>query len=191
MIIAMHQPNFFPWFPYFHRMGEADKFIIVKEVQFNNYLFQKRFHFDGRWHSMQVKNRKKLDAIKNKSYDTPKESWDAIKRQLPAYADILGLFDNDIKESVFTTNVNIIKRIKIIFGITTEIVYDYPTELTSTERLVDLMKYHGGTTFLAGPSADNYVSTTLFDNAGIHIEPHRIDPDLKIPTLLMLREVLG
>lgn len=190
MIIALHQPNFFPWYPYFHRMEQADRFVIVKQCQFANYLFQKRFHINSMWYSMPISNRKKLEPILNKEYVNCEKSWKALKRRLPEYAHILKLFDDDIGGSLVDTNVRIILRIRDILGIKTEMVYDYPTLLVSTERVVDLLKYYAGHVFLAGPSWDNYMNKTLFDNAGIHIEPHRIDEDLKIPILPVLQKVL-
>ncbi len=191
MILAMHQPNFFPWYPYFHRMQQADRFVVVKQVQFANYLFQKRFHLDGNWYSMPINNRKTLEPILNKKYVNPEKSWAILKRRLPAYTDILSLFDKDIDHSLVDTNIRIILRIRDILGIRTEMVDDYPTLLVSTERVVDLLQYYAGHVFLAGPSWDNYMNKTLFDNAGIRIEPHRIDTDLKVPILPILRKALG
>jgi len=190
MILAMHQPNFFPWYPYFHRMQQADRFVVVTHCQFANYLFQKRFHLNGMWYSMPIGNRKKLELLINKQYVDPEKSWKALKRRLPEYAHILKLFDEDIGKHLVQTNIRIIRRIRDILGIKTEMVYDCPTELTGTERVVDLLQYYAGHVFLAGPSWDNYMNKTLFDNAGIRIEPHRIDEDLKVPILPILGKAL-
>jgi len=190
MKIAAHQPNFFPWYPYFHRMQQADRFVVVTQVQFANYLFQKRFHVNNMWYSMPINNRKKLEPLVNKQYVDPEKNWKALKRRLPEYADILKLFDEDIGSYLVETNIRIIRRIRDILGIKTEMVYDYPTELASTERVVDLLRHYAGHVFLAGPSWDNYMDKTLFDNAGIHIEPHKIDEYLKVPILPILKEAL-
>jgi len=193
MKIAMHQANFFPWYPYFHRMRRVDKFVIVSQCQFANYLFQKRFHLNGNWYSMPINNRKTLEPILNKKYINPEKNWAILKRRLPEYTDILSFFDRDISESLVDTNIRIIKRIRVIFGIETELVYDYPTQLTSTDRVVDLMKTYGekGSTFVAGPSLENYADTSLFETAGFRIAPHTLPEDLKIPVLPMLKRVLG
>jgi hypothetical protein len=34
MIVAIHQPNFFPWLGYFEKIIRADKFIFLDDVQF-------------------------------------------------------------------------------------------------------------------------------------------------------------
>ena len=142
---------------------------------------------------MPIYNRKTLEPILNKKYVNPEKNWAVLKRRLPEYADILSFFDRDIGESLVDTNIRIIKRILVIFGIKTELVYDYPTHLTSTDRVVDLMKTYGekDSIFVAGPSLENYANMSLFHIAGFHLAPHRLPEDLKIPVLPMLRKVLG
>ena len=193
MKIAAHQPNFFPWYPYFHRMQQVDRFVVVTECQFANYLFQKRFHLNGNWYSMPINNRKTLEPILNKKYVNLEKNWTILKRRLPEYTDILSLFDEDMYTSLVDTNIRIIRRIRNILGIKTEMVYDYPTELASTERVVDLMKTYGekNSIFVAGPSLEYYADIHLFEEAGFDVVQHRLDEDLKIPILPMLRKVLG
>lgn len=49
MRIAIHQPNFIPWFPFFYKMAMVDKFILMKSVQFEKGGFQNRFMHKGKW----------------------------------------------------------------------------------------------------------------------------------------------
>ncbi len=191
MKIALHQPNLFPWYPYFHKMKQADKFVILIRCQFENEAFQKRFHLNNKWYTMPIRNRKKLEPIMNKQYADSLANWETLKRKLPEYAGTLSFFDDDIGLSLSATNIRIIKKIRAMLGIETELVYDYPTGLTSTERVIDLIKHFGGDTFIAGPSAGNYGDIELYANAGIKVEPHQINEDLKVPILPMLQKVLG
>ena len=34
MILAIHQPNFFPWWPYFEKIEQADMFVFLTHCQF-------------------------------------------------------------------------------------------------------------------------------------------------------------
>ena len=33
-LIAIHQPNFYPWLGYFNKIQKCDRFVILDEVQF-------------------------------------------------------------------------------------------------------------------------------------------------------------
>ena len=52
MVISIHQPNFFPWYPFFQKMEMSDKFIILSNCQFEKNGFQNRFNLDSNWHTM-------------------------------------------------------------------------------------------------------------------------------------------
>ena len=41
MRVAIHQPNFFPWYPYFEKILRADIFVILQNCQFEKNNFQK------------------------------------------------------------------------------------------------------------------------------------------------------
>ena len=42
MIVAIHQPHFFPWLGYLHRMRQADIFVCLDHVQFEPQNYQNR-----------------------------------------------------------------------------------------------------------------------------------------------------
>lgn len=42
MIVAIHQPNYFPWLGYFRKMIEADVFIFLDDVQFSKGSYTNR-----------------------------------------------------------------------------------------------------------------------------------------------------
>ena len=46
MRVSIHQPNFVPWYPFFQKIKEVDKFIILKECQFEKNGYQNRFNFN-------------------------------------------------------------------------------------------------------------------------------------------------
>jgi hypothetical protein len=111
-----------------------------------------------------------LEPLFAKQYRRPHEDWARIKRRLPAYERELSLFDEDICASLVECNMRILHRLLELLEIRTEIVVDYPTELSSTARLVDLCKHYGATTYLSGPSGAKYMDEELFRAAGILVE---------------------
>ena len=34
--VAIHQPNFFPWMGYFHKIANCNTFVYLDDVQFSN-----------------------------------------------------------------------------------------------------------------------------------------------------------
>ncbi len=42
MIVAAHQPHYFPWLGYIHKMAQADLFIVMDDLQYEKDNFQNR-----------------------------------------------------------------------------------------------------------------------------------------------------
>ena len=55
-------------------------------------------------------------------------------------------------------------------GIKTKIACDYPTELKSTERLIDLIKTYKGTEYLSGVSGSSYMDLDKFKQNNIKVK---------------------
>jgi len=148
MICAIHQPNFFPWYPFFQKIKYADVFVILENCQFEKNNFQNRFSYNNKWYTMRV-NRGNIPIIE-KTYLDAYSDWKMIKRKLPKYLNILNQFDDCIEDNLSKTNINIIKKTCKILNITTKIIVDYPTNLMSSERLVDLCLSVDATKYFAG-----------------------------------------
>jgi len=164
MILAIHQPNFFPWYPYFQKMLRADVFVFLTYCQFERGSYTNRFQLNG-WHTMSVSA--KTEAIKDKKYLNPDYDWMKIKKRLYNYN--LGIFDKYISESLSDTNIGIITEIVKRLKIKTELMMDTETYLTNTERLIDICETHGADTYLSGPGARRYMDLDLFKKHDIKV----------------------
>ena len=109
MKIAIHQPNFIPWYPFFQKVKEADIFIILTHCQFEKNNYQNRFNVNNQWYTMRVK--KGMDNIINKTYVNPIYDWNKIKKGFPKLDKITSNFDECITDNLATTNINIIKKL--------------------------------------------------------------------------------
>ena len=168
MKIAIHQPNFLPWYPFFQKIKEVDKFIILGNCQFEKNGFQNRFNLKNKWHTMSTK--KGLTPINTKIYLNPQKDWNKLKQNLSQYQKTLDKLDDCINENLLSTNSKIIEKLTKMLGYNTEILYDYPTELKSTDRLVDLCLHYGATEYLSGISGKNYLDLNLFKDKGIKVK---------------------
>ncbi len=167
MRISIHQPNFVPWYPFFQKIKEVDIFVILKECQFEKNGYQNRFNFNDKWYTMSVK--KGLEPIRDKVYIDPKNNWDKIKNSLPKYKSILNEMDKCIGENLAATNFCIISNFCEMLGIDTELEVDQPTDLISTERLLNICKSWGATEYLSGVGGKDYLDVKLFNDNGIKV----------------------
>lgn len=144
MKIAIHQPNFIPWFPYFLKMHKADVFVLLTECQFEKNGYQNRARIHGRWWTIPVKGG--LMPIKDKVCMTGRSLVVMSKLWIYAIAETLGI---DTKK----------------------IQMDFPTEKRGTERLIEICRHYNADTYLTNPDAkDKYLDEDAMRKAGIKIE---------------------
>lgn len=81
-----------------------------------------------------------------------------------------------------TTNINLIKGFMGVFGMPVDkIVYDTPTELTGTNRIIKICQDNGCDEYLTNPDAENkYLDISIMEKAGIKVIPFTVTNDYKI-----------
>lgn len=126
-------------------MASCDIFIILSYVQFEKNNYQNRYLLNEKhkWVTKSVTNG--TERIIDKEY-----------------------LDGT---HLFSLNMLWINAIRKTLDIKTRVEFDYPTELTRTARLIDLIKHYGGDTYITNPSAkDKYLDEDLMINSGVAIE---------------------
>lgn len=166
--VAIHQPNFFPWIPFFEKIRSVDVFVILGHCQFEKNNYQNRFFYRDVWRTMSTN--KGLEPIVDKRYIDPQKDWNKIKTNLSDKKEILSWYDSCISESLYETNKQIILKTLSKLGIKTSIEYDYPTDLVSTDRLVQICKNLGATRYLSGQGGKKYMELDKFTLAGIDVD---------------------
>lgn len=187
MILGIHQPNFMPWNPFFEKIINSDKFVLLTHCQFQKNKHQNRFNIGEKWFTMSVSHG--MENIAVKRYHNCIYDWKMIKKKLPEYKNVLNLFDECISSSLSETNINIIKKICNLLEIKTELLLDYPTNLLSSDRLVDICLYYDCDTYLSGSSGKNYLDLSKFESKGIKVVFH--DANIKAPIVNILKEKLS
>lgn len=173
MTVAIHQPNFCPWNPYFDKIRQSDLFVIMGHCQFSSGGYQNRFFAGDQWNTMSVQTKKK-ESIIDKQYIYAHLDWLKITTRFPS----LKVFDGCISSSLFQTNYSIILKACHLLGIDmNKICKDFPTHLLSTERLVEICLRHGATEYLSGPSGKHYLDFSQFERAGIKLRFHETPKD--------------
>jgi len=186
MMIAIHQPNFLPWLPFFSKMQSVDKFVIMGQCQFEKNGYQNRFFYRDSWNTLSV--HRGMGPIVEKKYVRPHEDWVNIKRKLHDKSTLLSKFDSCISENLFETNVSMILSIARQLEIQTEIVVDEPCDLKSSERLISICRQFGAEKYLAGSGGKNYMDIEKFEKAGIQVFFQEVNLSDKIHVLDVLKE---
>jgi hypothetical protein len=182
MILSIHQPNFMPWYPFFQKMEQADVFVILSECQFEKGNFQNRFNMDGFWNTMSVN--KGLEPIKNKKYVSYSRDWAKIKKRL--YNHNLSIFDKFVCDSLLQTNLGIIRKIKSMLGLRCELALDFESDMTGTDRLVNICQRYGATKYIAGTGGKKYMELDKFFKAGIEVIFQQEQDMIKKPILKVI-----
>lgn len=179
--IAIHQPNFCPWFPFFYKMAMVDVFVLLNQVQFEKNGFQNRFFFNGRWITKPVHKRTEMIFTKNYIELSNKDM------NIPELG--IGSIDGG---SLHNLNKMWIKTIKHTLNITTQLTSDSLTTIypyDPTERIIKIVKDFEGDVYVTNPDAkDKYLNENKVRDAGLEIEYFKVPRNLKKGIFDMLGE---
>lgn len=185
--MAIVQSNYIPWKGYFDLINLVDEFVLFDDMQYtrrdwrNRNLIKTR---DGlKWLTIPV-------AVKGNYFQTIKDTrisdpvwarkhWESIvhnyskAQHFAVYRDLFEVLYLDSQES-FLSQINyaFLTAICKILGINTRITWsmEYTSVEGKTERLVNICKQAGATTYISGPAARDYIDETLFNAESISLE---------------------
>lgn len=182
--VAILQSNYIPWKGYFDMIAAVDEFILYDDMQFTKNDWRNRNKIKTprgvEWLSVPVGqniNRRIRDVV------TPNDLWqkkhwktlEANYIRSPHF-DELAILLKPIYLQREHTNLSALNRSLIeavcgYLGISTKISYSWDYELTDgkTERLADLCAQVGGTEYISGPAARDYIKAHFFKERGIKL----------------------
>ena len=187
--VAILQSNYIPWKGYFDIIGSVDEFIFYDEMQYTKNDWRNRNKIKSpqgaQWISIPIitkghlTNGLKIIDAKVVNGKWAISHWNTIKQfykkspYFKQYADLFEKLYKDCEQEELLCKINykfIFAIIKIL-GIKTKISFsqDYGLIEGKTERLVDLVQKAGGTEYISGPAAKDYINEELFKKAGIKL----------------------
>jgi hypothetical protein len=183
--VAILQSNYIPWKGYFDLIAAVDEFILFDDMQYTRRDWRNRNRIKTpqgvQWLTIPVK-------VKGKYYQTIRETeiegdqwakdhWNALSqncRRAPCFNEIAEwlepLYLNEPPAAHLSQlNRRFIEAVCAYLGIKTTISnsWDFPLSKGKTERLADLCKQAGGTEYISGPSAKDYMEERIFTDMGI------------------------
>lgn len=186
MRVGVIQSCFIPWRGYFDFMRSVDVFVFYDDVQYSKNSWRNRNRIktpDGpRWITVPVRHRSLSQLICETEIDE-RSDWRSSHFRLwrDSYAsaryfeDVLPLLGDLGRTETWTLselNVRLTRAVAGYLGIKTPTIMstEFKCSGSSTGRLIDLLKKAGATTYLSGPSADEYLDKEQFRRAGICLE---------------------
>lgn len=182
--IAILQSNYIPWKGYFDLIRAVDLFVFYDEVQYTKNDWRNRNKIKtqqgAQWLTIPAGTdlSRKIHEVEINDVHWKKKHRKAIEqnyRKAPFFADYCylldALYDNEIA-NLSSYNQSTIELLARALDITTEFVDSRALNCSGskTERLVDLVNKAGGSKYLSGPSAQDYIEPELFERAGITLQ---------------------
>jgi hypothetical protein len=190
-LVAIHQPNFFPWLGYFDKIRRADTFIFLDAVNYprsgsggmGSWCNRVRIAIQGeaRWITCPLQRLPLGSPIIEASIDD-RQPWrkkllktlEANYRKAPRYAEAMDLLTplisaQDVNLAAF--NIAAIETIATHLGLAARFLRQSELRHSgqATELLVSLVKQAGGDAYLAGGGAAGYQQDHVFGEHGIRL----------------------
>lgn len=197
-IVAIHQPNFFPWLGYFSKIARADIFVFLDRVAYpksgsgmGSWTNRVRIAVQGKsvWFGCplerepgdQMINTVRIDEgndWRGKRLKTLEQSYTGTSGFETVYPTLRKLLEARF-ETVSEFNIENIKSLCAFMNIDAEFVCqsDLDTRGASTELLIDIVKKVGCDTYLSGSGgAKEYQDEGKFSNHGIQLLYNDFEP---------------
>ncbi len=181
-IVAIHQPNFFPWLGYFDKIARSDIFIFLDDVQFpkKGGVWTNRVKLmiagEDKWITCPI-NRAYHGVLRvNEVYFANNDSWrvklhrtlDSNYRRHPYFEETMHVISSLIdysNDNVADFNANAITTIAEHLGLDVSRIIrssDIPVTGHSNELLSALTLALGGDVYMCGGGADEYQDEAIF-----------------------------
>ncbi|MCL2925001.1 MAG: WbqC family protein [Trichodesmium sp. MAG_R04] len=192
MKVGIIQSSYIPWRGYFDFINSVDSFIIYDDVLFSKGSWRNRNQVKTRsgltWISVPVNSKLELPidrVLICKNIPWRRKHRGLLKDSLqsaPFFKDAICLWEecvNGSETTISELNIKLIKTICAYLNIATPILMsrDYQVKGSKTERLIQLLKKSGATTYLSGPTAKGYLDEKLFREHKIRLEYKTYDYD--------------
>lgn len=184
--VAILQSNYIPWKGYFDMIAAVDEFILYDDMQYTRRDWRNRNQIKTpqglTWLTVPVQVKGKYhQKIRDTEIDGPEWAalhWKALMqnyRRAPHYQEVANwlepLYLGETYTHLSQLNRRFIEAICQYLGIHTRITnsWDYPLIDGKTERLADLCAKAGGSEYISGPSAKDYIDEQVFADMGMRL----------------------
>ncbi|WP_324730747.1 WbqC family protein [Pseudomonas paeninsulae] len=181
--VAIVQSNYIPWKGYFDMIAAVDEFILYDDMQFTKNDWRNRNQIKTpqgtQWLTVPVGkdiSRRIRDVALDSRWQV--KHWKSLEsnyRRAPHFDEIAvwlePLYMAQSYANLSQMNRQFIEVVCSYLGIKTVISnsWDYTLVDGKIERLVDLCRQAGGTEYISGPAAKDYIEERVFTDMGIKL----------------------
>lgn len=185
MIVAIHQPQYLPWLPYFLKIEECDLFIFLDTVDFQKNGLQNRNQIKtaqgGHWLTVPVRQQlgqKILETKIDNSTDWRRKHWQTIRQcygkaaAFKAYADELEAFYMREWSGLAELAIAMTEMLMRWLDIRTPVMKSSDMSATgaASDLVLNLCREVGASRYLSGTGGMSYLRPVDFERAGIAID---------------------
>lgn len=196
-IVAIHQPNFFPWLGYFDKIARAEAFIFLDEVAYpksgsgaGSWSNRVRINIQGSpaWFGCPVRREPGTQLIRDMRIDDAQpwrkkllKTLEMNYRRAPRYEQVMPILESLISfesDNLADFNIEVICALCDVLGLKTRFFRqgDLGGEGAATRLLIDLVKKAGSNAYLCGGGASGYQEDHLFAENGIKLIYQDFEP---------------
>jgi len=189
--VGIHQPNYAPWVGYFAKMASVDVFVFLDDCQMSiGRSYVSRVQVRGRggaeWMTVPIQRNEgqRIRAVKfadsawtRKHRGTLRANY-ARCRFYDEVMSVLRPIYEDPGEFLSSFNIRLIHALAGYLGLSPR--FRQESEMlgagVGTQRLIDIVQYHGGTTYVSGLGGTKYQDPSAFLTSGIELDIRRYQP---------------
>lgn len=182
--VVISQPMYFPWAGFFGQMAQADVYVWLDDVQFSKGSFTNRVQVrtaSGQgWMSIPLAGKGAFQTIA--ALTAADDKWrqghrDLLRQQLkgaPYLPLALGVYDEALENGalldVLIASAEAPARAMNVLPSSIIRSSRLGVSASSSHRVLELVQAVGGTRYLTGHGAANYLDHSLFEQHGIAVE---------------------
>ena len=193
MIVAVHQPQYLPWLGYFDKMDRCNLFVLLDSVQFkkNEWQNRNRIKTATGWQYLTVPVRHRfpqsiVDVRIDDRADWARKHLQALMvhyGKAPYFFDHLPFLREVYAkrwESLCELCIYLIQYLASAMVITAKVARSSERQFSAepTERLIEICRWAGADSYLAGAGGLHYMRLDRFQQEGIRVLQQEFEPPI-------------
>jgi hypothetical protein len=182
--VAIHQPQYFPYPGFFHKLSLSDAFVIMDDVQYDKRFTNRNKIISPHgpmWISVPINKSQKFlpnrDVEINNNLPWAQDHWKKIQSSY-SRAEFFHLYRSYLDQlykrpwmKLFDLNFETLKQTISWLGIRIEVIKESDLHINSksTQRLVDVCEAVGADTYVAGSGSKNYMEEQMFSRSNVKV----------------------